>query len=139
MNGDHAGVWACWQTDDGGGRDKCVYPSAEGPGRVGKSPSLEGRRTSRFHHGCGDLSPWLNDLALEAVLLTISVRHGEPWNLSSNLTHMQLKWVMRHPAFFCLRTAWAPGEPNCSWGRVPQLMVEMEGVEEIPRLRGEGD
>lgn len=105
MGGDHGGVWVCWYTDE---RLKCLPESAEGPVKVGTSPPLEGKCASGFHHGCWDSSPWLPDLVLESFLLTISVRHREPWNLSSIFTHMQLKWVMRHSFSFCWDTRRAP-------------------------------
>lgn len=62
--------------------------SAGGAVQVGKCPSLQGRGSSRSRHACCDLSPWLSVLVLEAVLLTISVRRGEPQNLSSDLVHV---------------------------------------------------
>lgn len=98
--------------------------SAGGAVRVGKCPSLQGRGSSRSRHACCDLSPWLSALVLEAVLLTISVRRGEPQNLSSDLVHVQLRWPVRHPASFCFRMVWALREPKCPGaGR-----MEMEGA-----------
>lgn len=53
------------------------------------------------------------------------LRNGEPWNLSSNLAHVNSSgwWsILLHFA----STIWAPWEPTCVWGRALQ-QVKQDG------------